>query len=137
MMYAKTWYQGSYTRLISKDIDFSSQRISDFLKAIGEEHFKREYFKNHISLLAKTNEGIIIDATSMPNIKSSFALVDVEFYSEDNIKELYTKKVDFLTRLLSRRTLYKDLIKETVPDIETFKNAVKYVDRILFVEQKK
>ncbi len=67
MMYAKTWYQGSYARIISKDIDLSSQRISDFLKAIGEEHLQREYFKNHTSLLAKTNEGIIIDATSMPN----------------------------------------------------------------------
>jgi transposase len=67
MMYAKTWYQGSYARLISKEIDLSSQRISDFLKAIGDEHLQREYFKNHISLLAKTNEGIIIDATSMPN----------------------------------------------------------------------
>ncbi len=197
MMYAKTWYQGSYARLISKDIDFSSQRISDFLKAIGEEHLQREYFKNHISLLSKTNEGIIIDATSMPNqihfpfntwgyndggidkqirflfvidkksslplyfrylpgnivdvssltttieelkkydIKSSFALVDAGFYSEDNIKELYTEKIDFLTRLPSRRTLYKDLIKEAVPDIETFKNAVKYGDRILFIKQKK
>ncbi len=37
MMHAKSWYQGSYARLISKDIDFSSQRISDFLKAIGDE----------------------------------------------------------------------------------------------------
>ena len=58
-------------------------------------------------------------------------------HSEDNIKELYTEKIDFLTRLPSRRTLYKDLIKEAVPDIETFENAVKYGDRILFVEHKK
>ncbi|MCZ7361774.1 MAG: transposase, partial [Candidatus Methanoperedens sp.] len=197
MMYAKTWYQGSYARFISKDIDLSSQRISDFLKAIGEEHLQREYFKNHISLLAKTNEGIIIDATSMPNqihfpfntwgyndggidkqirllfvidkksslplyfrylpgnivdvssltttieelkkhdINSSFALVDAGFYSEDNIKELYLEEIDFLTRLPSKRKLYKDLIKEAMPDIETFKNAVKYGDRILFVKQKK
>lgn len=197
MMYAKTWYQGSYVRFISKDIDLSSQRISEFLKAIGEERLQREYFKNHISLLANTNEGIIIDATSMPNqihfpfntwgyndggidkqirflfvidkksslplyfrylpgnivdvssltttieelkkydIKSSFALVDAGFYSEDNIKELYSEEIDFLTRLPSKRTLFKDLIKEAVPDIETFKNAVKYGDRILFIKQKK
>ncbi len=197
MMYAKTWYQGSYARIISRDIDLSSQRISDFLKAIGEEHLQREYFKNHISLLAKTNEGIIIDATSMPNqihfpfniwgyndggidkqirflfvidkksslplyfrylpgnivdvssltttieelnkydIKSSFALVDAGFYSEDNVKKLYSDKIDFLTRLPAKRTLYKDLIKEAMPDIEAFKNAVKYGDRILFVKQKK
>ncbi len=197
MMYARTWYQGSYARIISKDIDLSSQRISDFLKAIGEEHLQREYFKNHIALHAKTNEGIIIDATSMPNqihfpfntwgyndggidkqirllfvidkksslplyfrylpgnivdvssltttieelkkydIKSSFALVDAGFYSEDNIKKLYIDKIDFLTRLPVKRTLYKDLIKEAMPDIEAFKNAVKYGDRILFVKQKK
>jgi len=197
MMYAKTWYQGSYARIISRDIDLSSQRISDFLKAVGEEHLQREYFKNHIALLAKTNEGIIIDATSMPNqihfpfntwgyndggidkqirflfvidkksslplyfrylpgnivdvssltttieelkkydIKSSFALIDAGFYSEDNIKKLYTDKIDFLTRLPAKRTLYKDLIKEAMPDIEAFKNAVKYGDRILFVKQKR
>ncbi len=197
MMYAKTWYQGSYARLISKDIDLSSQRISDFLKAIGDEHLQREYFKNHISLLAKTDEGIIIDATSMPNqihfpfntwgyddggidkqirllfvidkksslplyfrylpgnivdvssltttieelkkynINSSFALVDAGFYSKDNIKELNSKEIDFLTRLPSSTKLYKDLIKDAMPDIESFKNAVKYGDRILFVKRKK
>ncbi len=197
MMYAKTWYQGSYARLIFKEIDLSSQRISDFLKAIGNEYLQREYFKNHISLLAQTKEGIIIDTTSMPNqihfpfnawgyndggidkqirflfvidkksslplyfrylpgnivdvsslnttieelkkydIKSSFALVDAGFFSEDNIKELYTETIDFLTRLPSKRILYKDLVKEAVPDIETFKNAVKYGNRILFVKQKK
>lgn len=197
MMYAKTWFQGSYARILSKDIDLSSQRISDFLKAIGDEQLQRNYFKNHISLLSKTNEGIIIDATSMPNqihfpfnnwgyndggidkqirllfvidkktslplyfrylpgnivdvsslrttieelnkydINSSFALLDAGFYSTDNIKELNLGKIDFLTRLPSKTKLYKDLIKEIMPDIETFKNAVKYGDRILFIQQKK
>ena len=37
----------------------------------------------------------------------------------------------------SKTKLYKDIIKEVIPDIETFKNAVKYGDRILFVKQKK
>ncbi len=197
MMYARTWYQGSYARFISKDIDLSSQRISDFLKAIGDEHLQREYFKNHISLLARTNEGIIIDATSMPNqihfpfntwgyndgeidkqirllfvidkksslplyfrylpgnivdvssltttieelkkfdINSSFALVDAGFYSEENIKDLNLEEIDFLTRLPSKTKLYKDLIKDAIPDIETFENAVKYGERILFVKQEK
>jgi transposase len=197
MMYARTWYQGSYARFISKDIDLSSQRISDFLKAIGDEHLQREYFKNHISLLSRTNEGIIIDATSMPNqihfpfttwgyndggiykqirllfvidkksslplyfrylpgnivdvssltttieelkkfdINSSFALVDAGFYCEENIKDLNLEEIDFLTRLPSKTKLYKDLIKDAMPDVETFKNAVKYGERILFVKQKK
>ncbi len=53
------------------------------------------------------------------------------------IKELNLGVIDFLTRLPARIKLYKDLIKEVIPDIDTFKNAVKYGDSILFVKQKK
>lgn len=197
MKYAGIWYQGNFVRSIFKDIDLSSQRTSDFLKAISDERLQRDYFKNHISFLAQSKEGIIIDTTSIPNqihfpfntwgyndggidkqikvlfvidkksslplyfrylpgnivdvssltttveelkkysIETSFVLLDAGFFSEDNIKGLFTEEIDFLTRLPSRRVLYKDLVGEEVPDIETFKNAVKYGDRILFIKQKK
>jgi len=52
------------------------------------------------------------------DIKSSFALVDAGFYSEDNIKELNSGVIDFLTRLPARTKLYKDLIKEVMADID-------------------
>src|SRR3989337_4591146 len=102
--------------------------------------------KSSLPLYFRYLPGNIVDVSSLTttieelkkyDVKSCFALVDAGFYSEDNIKELYTEKIDFLTRLPSKRTLYKDLIKEAVPDIETFKNEVKYGDRILFVKQKK
>ncbi len=196
MKYARTWYQGNFARLIFKDVDISSQRISEFFKFIGEEHLQRDYFKNHIALIAQSKESIIIDSTALPNqihfpfnawgyndggidkqirflfvvdkkssiplyfrylpgnivdvstlnttveelkkygIRSSFVLVDAGFYSEDNIKGLFTEKIDFLTRLPSKTKVYKDLVKQEVHDIEKFKNAVKYGNRILFIKQK-
>ncbi|MDP2766961.1 MAG: transposase [Candidatus Methanoperedens sp.] len=197
MQYAQIWFQGSFSKLLFKDIDLSSQRISEFLEDIGNEKLQREYFENHISFVSQSKEGIIIDTTAMPNqihfpfnewgyndgaidkqikllfvidrerslplyfrylpgnivdvsslsttveelkkfgVKSSFVLVDAGFFSETNIKGLYTEVIDFLTRLPSRRKLYKDLVKQEAQDIETFKNAVKYGKRALFVKQKK
>jgi hypothetical protein len=45
MKYAKMWYQGNVARLIFRDIDLSSQRISEFLRAMGDEYLQREFFK--------------------------------------------------------------------------------------------
>jgi transposase len=197
MKYARLWYQGNIARLIFRDIDLSSQRISDFLEAIGDESLQRKFFKNYISSFIKSKEGVIIDTTALPNqihfpfstwgysdgeiekqikflfvvdknsslplyfrylpgnivdvsslnttveelkmfgIKSSFVLIDAGFFSEDNIKELYTEEIDFLTRLPSSRKLYKNLIRQEVPNIETLKNAVRYGKRGLFIKQKK
>ena len=197
MKYARTWYQGNIAQLLFKDIDLSSQRISDFLEAISDESLQRNFFKNYISSFIQSKEGVIIDTTALPNqihfpfnawgysdgeiekqirflfvidkdsslplyfrylpgnivdvsslnttveelkmfgIKSSFILIDAGFFSEDNIKELYTENIDFLTRLPSSRKLYKNLVKEEVSNIESVKNAVRYGKRGLFIKQKK
>jgi len=70
-------------------------------------------------------------------IRGGFVLIDAGFYSEDNIKGLYSAKIDFLTRLPVGRKLYKDLIRKYRGKIEKFKNAVKYGERTLFIEEKK
>ena len=89
--------------------------------------------------------GNIIDASSLKvtvgeldkmGIKHSFVLVDAGFFSEDNIKELYRNKIDFLTKLPSTRALFKELIKEETPALERFEYAVKYGKRALFVKER-
>jgi transposase len=70
-------------------------------------------------------------------VRSSFALIDAGFFSEDNVKRLFAEKIDFLTRLPANRTLYRELVGQEMPDIETFKNAVRYGERVLFVKQKR
>ncbi len=90
--------------------------------------------------------GNIVDVSSLDRtieemkkygIKGGFVLIDAGFYSEDNIKGLYSAKIDFLTRLPAGRKLYKDLIRKYGGKIEKFKNVVKYGERVLFIEEKK
>jgi len=197
MDYAKVWYDGSFSRFLFKDVNLSSQRVSDFLRDIGDESVQRDFFKQYIPSFTDAKDGVIIDSTALPNqihipfnmwgysdsdiekqirflfvvdrksslplffrylpgnivdvsslgftveelkkfgVKSSFVLVDSGFFSEDNIKGLNTEKIDFLTRLPSSRVVYKKLVREEVGMLESFKNAVRCGERVLFIKQKK
>lgn len=197
MRFSKTWFEGNYAKICYPNIDLSSQRISDFLKLLGDENLQRKFFKQYIPSYAESNEGIIIDATSLPNqihmpitqwglsgeeidkqirfllvvdkknsmplffryfagnivdvstlkntikelqkfgIKENYVYLDAGFFSEDNILELYNQEINFLTRLPSMRTIYKELIISEAKNIERYENAVQYGKRALFIKQKR
>ena len=68
--HAASWWEGSYARILFPNADLRSQRISDFLMAIGDEYSQREFFGKYLSLLgAKEKElgNILIDSTGLPN----------------------------------------------------------------------
>ncbi len=69
MNYARIWYDGSISRFLFKKVNLSSQRISDFLRDIGDEQIQRDFFKHYLSSFAKAKkkEGVIIDSTALPN----------------------------------------------------------------------
>lgn len=70
MNYARIWYDGSISRFLFKGINLSSQRISDFLRDIGDEQIQRDFFEHYLSsyfVKAKKKEGVIIDSTALPN----------------------------------------------------------------------
>ena len=196
MMYAQSWFEGSYAQMIYKNAAVSSQKIRDFLEVIGEEALQREFFSEYIQRFCSSKQGIIIDGTSLPNqihtpltawglsgeeidkqirlllivdkestsplffrvlpgnvldvstihntvdelkkygVKESFIYLDAGFFSEENVKEMYEKKLQFLIRLPSLRVLYKQLISEELSDIESLQYAVRYGKRGLFVKQK-
>jgi len=197
MRFSKTWFEGNYAKICYANVDLSSQRISDFLKLLGDENLQRKFFKQYIPRYAESNEGIIIDATSLPNqihmpitqwglsgeeidkqirfllvvdkknsmplffryfsgnivdvstlkntikelqkfgIKENYVYIDAGFFSEDNILELYNQEINFLTRLPSMRTIYKELIISETKNIERYENAVQYGKRALFIKQKR
>jgi transposase len=60
--------------------------------------------------------------------------IDAGYLSEENVINLYKEKINFLSRLPSSRTLYKELIETEAYDIEDKKHAVKYGTRGLFVK---
>jgi len=65
-----------------------------------------------------------------------FLILDAGFFSEENIKELYNEEIQFLIRLPSLRKLYKRLIVEESRELESYKNAIRYGRRVLFVKQR-
>lgn len=67
MMHAKNWYDGNIIKIRYKKAEVSSQRISDALMNLGEETLQRTFFQEYIKQFSTTKQGIIIDATSLPN----------------------------------------------------------------------
>ena len=67
MTYSKTWFEGNYAKILFSNVNFSSQRISEFLEVIGDEYLQRKFFREYIAKHTNARKGIIIDATSLPN----------------------------------------------------------------------
>lgn len=67
MKYSQTWFEGNYARMLYKNINFNSQRISDFFKEVGDEFLQRKFFEKYIQKFTNSKKGIVIDATSLPN----------------------------------------------------------------------
>ncbi len=68
--HASDWWEGSYARLLFPKANLTSQRISDFLAAIGGEAPLREFFREYISHVAREcgkSGNIVIDSTGLPN----------------------------------------------------------------------
>jgi hypothetical protein len=68
--YAQDWWEGSYARILYPMANLTSQRISDFLAAIGDEYSQREFFKKYLPLLERfkiKSENVVIDSTGLPN----------------------------------------------------------------------
>lgn len=194
-MYAEAWYQGNYASILYGEANISSQRISEFLKRLGNEKIMRKFFENYLSAAADKECGVIIDSTGLPNemdspvskfgyhggsteqetrlvmvvdqktrtplyfryvagnivdvstlqntiaellkmgVKSTFALLDAGYYSEANIKNLYSGGIDFLTRMPAGRKLFKQLVADTAETIEKSENLVIYNGRSLFIKR--
>ncbi len=67
MMYADTWRTGNMVRLLFKDVDASSQRISEFFSSIGDESIQRRFFQRYIPEYTNSKKGVIIDTSALPN----------------------------------------------------------------------
>lgn len=68
-------------------------------------------------------------------VQNSFALLDAGYFSEKNIKDLYSRKIDFLTRLPANRTIYRDIILKKTNDLESLKYTQISGNRTVFVKK--
>ena len=71
------------------------------------------------------------------NIDTKFVIMDAGYLTAENTAELYKEAISFLSRLSEKTDLYKDLVKECVPELEKKENLVKYNGRCVYLVQKR
>ena len=67
-------------------------------------------------------------------IKIKHAILDAGDYSDENIQELCTGKISFVTRLKENRKLYKGLVAAHIPGIERRENLIGYNGRYAYIK---
>jgi transposase len=86
--------------------------------------------------------GNIIDVTTLKKtlgdlknykIEVDFAILDAGYYSEENVKQLFANKINFITRLIGNRLIYKELVASNYDKIIHMKNKVIYANRLIYV----
>lgn len=116
----------------------------------GEEIDKQIRFllvvdkESKLPLFFRLLPGNIVDVSTLSNtltqlknhgVKDNFVCMDAGFFSEDNVKELYAEKINFLTRLPSGRILYKSLIENHANNLQSKQFMVRYGKRGLFIKR--
>lgn len=119
MMHAERWFEGSFARVLFKNAGLHSPRISEFLaNQLGNEKLQREFFARHIRGLA---EGIIIDATSLPN------QIHVPMNAWGLSGEEIDKQIRFLL-VVDRKTatpLFFRTVAGNIVDVSTLQTTIK------------
>ncbi len=72
---------------------------------------------------------------SQYNVSVDYAIVDAGYFSEGNIKELYSRNVRFITRLAPNRKIYKEVIASQLEDILASKYAIRYGTRLVHMKK--
>ena len=67
MCHVETWYDGNVAKILYSNAAVGTQRISDFLSAIGKEKLQRAFFKNYLASIYGDKSGLVIDSTGLPN----------------------------------------------------------------------
>lgn len=121
MMYAKTWFEGSYAQIQYPGADLSSQRLSEFFNRLGDEGLQQKFFNEYIPTIAKSGAGIIIDGTSLPN-QIHMPLTAWGLHGEE-----IDKQIRFMLAVdqKSKQPLYFRTLPGNIVDVSTLDNTIK------------
>jgi hypothetical protein len=67
MTHTQKWIEGNYLSTKTKPNNLTSQKISHHIQTIADENLQKNFFKTYIPQFTNQKQGIIIDATSLPN----------------------------------------------------------------------
>jgi len=87
--------------------------------------------------------GNIVDSTTltrcMAELKAqgvdiNFAILDAGYYTDDNLSDMFDKKVSFVTRMKANRIEYKQLIEEHFDTLQAKENLIEYNGRYVYLK---
>jgi hypothetical protein len=79
-----------------------------------------------------TLKGTIDELKSM-HVNVGYSILDAGYNSESNIEKLFSLNINFMTRLISNRGLYKELMKNNCDTIRNACNRLAYNERGLYM----
>ena len=120
MQYAEGWSVGNFASYLYPAAELKSQRISEFLKALGSEKLWRGFFGGYISSVTGEKTGIIVDSTGMPN-EIDFPLSAWGNHGGDY--EIETRLMIVIDKT-SGKPLYFRYMAGNIVDVSTLKNTV-------------
>jgi transposase len=129
MSLAKNFYSGNYVNQLFKNLNISSQKISEILKTIGNKKTLRNFFASYIETVQDRENGLIIDSTALPN------QIHIPFtswgYSDSNID--ISIKFLFVTIKESGSPLYFRYLPGSIPDVSLVTNTLEELKEYGFI----
>ena len=125
MYNAEIWREGNVTNLLHKNANLSSQNISKVLSKLGDERLQRDFFEKYLTQVCSLSkdsktEGVIIDATSLPNeINSGFNA----WGRSDNAIEKQFRFMCIVDQI-SKKPLFYRFLPGNLVDISTLQNTI-------------
>ena len=83
--YAETWWSGNYVSILFPEAKLQSQRVSEFLAALGDEEVQRSFFYDYLAAIYGmygSTSGILIDSTGLTNA-SKMSLTQISNHNGD------------------------------------------------------
>jgi hypothetical protein len=79
-----------------------------------------------------TMKGTVAELKTL-NVNIKYAVLDAGYNSESNLEALFSLGIDFMTRLISNRGLYKDLLAKNCDSVMSAPNRLVYNSRVIFM----
>jgi transposase len=124
MRLAEIWQNGNAIKYLCK-ANLSSQRISDLMVGIGLEENLRLFFKNYLSFIHHSSDGLLLDITAMPNqIHMPFS--QWGYHDEDIDKQI---NLMLVVDKASSMPLFFRYIPGSIPDVSSLKPTIEEMKR--------
>ena len=127
-MYAQSWYEGNYSSILYPKARLQSQRISDFLVALGSEDVERDFFSSYLGMLykGKKGTGILIDSTNLHNAVD----IPLTALSNHNGDINFEMRLIYVIDRISGMPIYLRYCPGNVLDISTLRTTVEELKQL-------